>query len=114
CASAISCTNSPDHRFWIAAILSLTCPGCVSNSAATEAKKQPPGRHPFQVRKEGIAERPQTLERIRDAGRRLEDLSVEDLLRGVEGRELKLLLRAEVRVQAALAHPDVGGEVADR
>src|SRR5438067_12216017 len=66
------------------------------------------------VREEGIAERPQTLERICDVGRRLEDLGVEDLLRGVDGRELKLFLGAEVCVEAALAHPDVGGEVADR
>ena len=44
----------------------------------------------------------------------LDDLGVEDLVRDLDGRELKSLLRLEVRVQAALAHPRLLREPADR
>ena len=43
-----------------------------------------------------------------------DDDLVEDVLGGVDGRELKLLLRAEMGVEAALAHPDLVGELPDR
>src|SRR5262249_8053716 len=53
----------------------------------------------------------------REAGpgvrRGLDDVLVEELLCRVDRRELELLLRAEVRVQAALAHPDGLGEATD-
>ena len=94
--------------------MSLTAPGCVSNSAVTAEMKQPPGKTRRSMwERNAFVQRAHVLERIRDSGRGLDDVRVEDLPGGVHGRELQLFLGAEVRVEAALAHPDVGGEVAD-
>ena len=41
-------------------------------------------------------------------------LGAEDLVRGLDRRELQLRFRAEVREQSALAHADGVGEAADR
>jgi len=65
-----------------------------------------------------VQERVGQREHRRDAGlgrmHRADHDLIEDLLGRVDGGELELLLRAEVGVQPALAHPDVGGQVADR
>ena len=49
-----------------------------------------------------------------DARELVVDVALVDLLGRVDGRELELLLRPEVRVQAALAHADLVGEARDR
>ena len=67
----------------------------------------------FEVGDELLAERVQAFERIRNRLRRLDDLGFEDDARRVHRRELELLLRAEMGVEATLAHTDVRGKVAD-
>ena len=71
-------------------------------------------RAPLQVVEEGIAHRDELLEPGRGGERRLDDLGLEDPSGFVHGRELQILLRAEVGVDAALAHVERAGEVADR
>ena len=66
-----------------------------------------------EVVEEGVADRDELSEpRCGDQGR-CDDLGVEDLPGLVHRGELELLLRAEVGVDAALAHAEPGGEVAD-
>src|SRR5690242_57542 len=43
-----------------------------------------------------------------------EHLTLEDRGRRLDRRQLQFFLGLEVRVEAALAHPDLGGQVADR
>ena len=66
------------------------------------------------MRQEPLAERLHAGEAIAGLQGWVDDVGVEDLLGGVDGRELKLLLRTEVGVEAALAHAGGLGEVSDR
>jgi hypothetical protein len=68
----------------------------------------------FHVGEEPVAELLQSFHGVDDRPRWLGDLGVEDVPGGLDGGELQLFLGAEVRVEPALAHPDVRGEVADR
>jgi len=61
-----------------------------------------------------VGETAQAGERRRGVGRRLEHLRREDGLGGLDGRELELLLRAEVGEEAALAHADRVCKACDR
>ncbi len=79
----------------------------MSNSAAADAKKQPPGNKLF-------AEHLDLLERRRFLIGGGDDLCVEDRAGGLDRGKLKIFFRAEVGVEAALAHSDVVGEAADR
>ena len=67
---------------------------------------------------EVVEERVAHGDELRESGRggecRLDDLGLEDPCRLVHGGELEILLRAEVGVDAALAHVERAGEVADR
>ena len=71
-------------------------------------------RAPHEVVEERVAHGDELRESRRGGERRFDDLGVEDPSRFVDGRELELLLRAEVGVDAALAHVERAGEVADR
>src|SRR5215468_2981545 len=66
------------------------------------------------VREELLAQGPEPSGRGRSAKRGLDHLGAEDLIRGLERRQLKLLLGAEVREQPTLAQPDGRGESCDR
>src|SRR5262245_64965631 len=68
----------------------------------------------LEVREKPFAECLQSFERVGERPRGVDDLRVEDLAGGLDGRELQLLLRAEVRIEPALAHADVRSELADR
>ena len=67
-----------------------------------------------EVVEEGVTDRDELREPGRRGKRRFDDLGVEDSPRFVHGRELELLLRTEVCVDAALAHAQGVGQVADR
>jgi len=69
---------------------------------------------PLDVVEEPVVQQAKPFERIGGRLRRLDDLSVVDLERRVDRCELELLLRAEVGVQAALTHSDVGRKAPDR
>ena len=71
-------------------------------------------RAPHEVVEEGVAHGDELRESRRGGERRFDDLGLEDPSRFVHGGELELLLRAEVGVDAALAHVERAGEVADR
>ncbi len=87
----------------------------MSISAATDEKKQPPGKtRALDVRQEQLAERLQPLQAGGLRQRGDDDLRRVDVVGGVDRRELELLLRAEVREEAALAHPDVLRQAPDR
>ena len=68
--------------------------------------------------REVVEERVAHRDELRETGRRgqgrFDDLGLEDASRFVDGRELQVLLRTEVRVDAALAHVEGRGEVPDR
>jgi hypothetical protein len=66
------------------------------------------------VRQEALAQCLSARQAVVALHRRRDHVSVEDPLGGVDCRQLELLLRPEVRVEAALAHPDRPGEAADR
>ena len=117
CSSAVA-TNwriSAVNPLWNAAISSLTGPGRVPISRTAPAKKQPPGNV---CRARWSKKASQTATSCAQPGRggqrRFDDLGVEDPPGFVHGGELELLLRAEVGVDAALAHAEGAGEVADR
>ena len=74
------------------------------------AGKRPAGKV-VEVR---VAHGEQLAKPRRRGQRRLDDLGSEDPLRFVHGRELEILLRAEVGVDAALAHAQTVREIADR
>ena len=98
-----SSNHSPVNRI----ARSRTGPGWVSISAATEAKKQPPGIDvALHVLEEALHERPEPPEPRRLRQRRGDDELVVDVTCDLDRRELKLLLRAEVGEEPALAHPD--------
>src|SRR5205814_1676848 len=61
-----------------------------------------------------VAERPDAREALRRGSGRRDHLRDEESARVIDGRELQLLLRPEVREQAALAHPSRLGKAADR
>ena len=61
-----------------------------------------------------VAERPDAREATGRAPRRLDHLADEELRCVIHGRELELLLGAEVGEEAALAHAGRLGEPADR
>ena len=65
-----------------------------------------------------IEERVANRDELTDTGRgsecRIDHLDLKDPRCFLHGRELELLFRAEVRVDAALAHLDRVGELADR
>ena len=71
-------------------------------------------RAPHEVVEEGVAHGDELRESRRGGERRFDDLGLEDPFRFVHGGELEILLRAEVGVDAALAHVERAGEVADR
>jgi peptide/nickel transport system permease protein len=66
------------------------------------------------VVEEAVEERPDAGDPARGCSRGLDHLADEDARRVVDGRELELFLRAEVREQAALAHARRLGQAADR
>jgi Thermophilic metalloprotease (M29) len=66
------------------------------------------------VAQEAVGQHPDALEPVRRARGGLDDELVEDRARRLDGRDLELLLRAEVREQAALAHSDLIREPAER
>src|SRR5207253_271637 len=59
------------------------------------------------------AEAPEPPEPLRRLEGRADDLADEDFARGLDGGELQLLLRAEVREESALAHRQLRGETPD-
>ena len=63
---------------------------------------------------EVLGELPKPLEPGRAASGRARPRAREERARGVDRRELELLLGAEVGEEAALAHPDRVGQAADR
>ena len=64
CASLTACSSMPIHSATTARAMSRTGPGRVSNSAATEAKKQPPGKDvALDVPEEPLGRAPEPLER---------------------------------------------------
>ena len=71
-------------------------------------------RAPQEVVEEGVAHRDELSDSRRGGEGRFDDLGLEDPSRFVDGGELELLFRAEVGVDAALAHVERAGEVADR
>ncbi len=71
-------------------------------------------RAPHEMVEERVADRDELRESRRRGERRFDDLGLEDPPGFVDGGELELLLRAEVGVDAALAHVEPRGEVADR
>jgi hypothetical protein len=66
------------------------------------------------VLQEPVGERREPREAVRRGPGRRDDDLVEDAARGLHRRELELLLRAEVREEAALGHPHVVGEPCER
>ena len=68
----------------------------------------------MEVGQVALGEREHLSDSLRLFERGRDDLTLEDLLGGVDGRQLELLLGAEVGVEAALAHADVVGEAPDR
>src|SRR6516162_8921263 len=62
---------------------------------------------------ERLAERPHTTEAPGRLACRVQHVPLEDLGRRFDRRQLELLLRLEVGVEAALAHADVLGQLAD-
>jgi hypothetical protein len=66
------------------------------------------------VAEERLEQRSEALQAVGCVRRRLDDHLVEDRGRPLHGRELQLLLRAEVREQPALAHADALGEPRER
>jgi hypothetical protein len=66
------------------------------------------------VIEERLAQRRQLSQAGRSRKSRLHDLILEDPARLLHRRQLEFQLGAEMRVQAALAHPDRRGEVPDR
>ena len=72
------------------------------------------GEHaPLEVGEEGVAQRVDPSESLGRLERSFRHLAVVDLAGGLDRGVLQLLLRAEVREDAALAHADVLGEPAD-
>ena len=71
-------------------------------------------RAPREVVEERVAHGDELRESRCGGERGFDDLGVEDPSGFVDGGELQLLLRAEVGVDAALAHVERAGEVADR
>ena len=67
----------------------------------------------LEVVEKRLAQRLEPRERGLDGLGRADDMRLEDLGRRLDGGELELLLRAEVGVHPALAHPDLGGQVAE-
>ena len=61
-----------------------------------------------------LPHRPQARRAVGRAQRRLDHRGAEALGGGGDRRQLQLLLGAEVGEEAALAHPQLGGEAADR
>ena len=61
-----------------------------------------------------LPHRPQARGAVRGAQGRLDHRRAEALRGGADRRQLQLLLGAEVGEEAALAHPQLGGEAADR
>ena len=74
------------------------------------ARERPPG----EVVEERVADRDELTEPGRSAEGGVDDLGLEDPSCLVDGRQLQVLLRAEVGVDPALAHVEGVGEVADR
>src|SRR5262249_41034504 len=76
----------------------------------TPARKNPA----LYVRQERIGQGPEPLRpRVRPR-RRLEHFTFKNRGRRLDRRQLQFFLGFEVRVETALAHPDLGGQVADR
>ena len=71
-------------------------------------------RAPGEVGEERVAHGDELSESGRSVEGRGDDLLLEDPLGLVDGRQLQLLLRSEVGVDAALAHLERRGQVADR
>ena len=71
-------------------------------------------RAPLEVVEEGVAHGDELRESRRGGECGFDDLGVEDPSGFVDGGELEILFRAEVGVDAALAHVERAGEVADR
>ena len=71
-------------------------------------------RAPREVVEERVAHGDELSESGRGGERGFDDLGLEDPSGFVDGGELEILLRAEVGVDAALAHVERAGEVADR
>ena len=71
-------------------------------------------RAPHEVVEERVAQRDELGESRRGGECGFDDLGLEDPSGFVDGGELEILLRAEVGVDAALAHVERAGEVADR
>ena len=97
------------------AIRSLTGPARVpisSDGAGEEAAARE--RPPREMVEERVAHCEDLIEPGRGGERRFDDFGREDPLRFVHGGELKILFRAEVGVDTALAHVERVGEVADR
>src|SRR4051794_9804361 len=76
----------------------------------TAARKDVPAK----VGQPGVAEREQARRARRPLLDGIPDLAREDRGRLLECGELQALLASEVADQAALAHPELGGEFADR
>lgn len=68
----------------------------------------------LQMAEEGFAQRAEPGDSRWCLVRYPDHLGTEDLVRGLDRRELQLLFRAEVREESALAHADRVGEAADR
>ena len=78
-------------------------------------EETPAGKRPARKMVEvGVAHGEQLTEPRLGSERRRDDLGSEDPLGFVHGRELEVLLGAEVGVDAALAHAQTGREIADR
>ena len=71
-------------------------------------------RAAHEVVEEGVAHCDELSDSRRGGEGRFDDLGLEDPSRFVDGGELEILFRAEVGVDAALAHVERAGEVADR
>ena len=69
---------------------------------------------PLEMGKKGINQRPKPLRSCRRLHRGLKHFTVKNLGGGFNRRQFQFFLGFEVSVQAAFAHPDFGGQVADR
>src|SRR5262249_35599674 len=76
----------------------------------TPARKDPA----LDVRQERIGQGPEPLRARVRPRRRLEHFTFKNRGRRLDRRQLEVFLGFEVRIEAALAHPDLGGQVADR
>ena len=115
CASLVAPTSSPNHSSVNRIALSRTGPRMRVHLGRDGGEEAAAGEHALlDVHEKPLVEPAKPFDPRRRGERGVDHLGDEHRAGRLDGRELELLLRAEVGEEPALAHPDRVGQPADR